>query len=94
MSHYTAYVDGRACHNCGMEPYQHGCPPLTPDNHKPGHAADWDEAGNTYRCKFCHQPIIRCPAPDYWKHDRAALTETERGDEPYNTAGGHDDWNL
>jgi hypothetical protein len=23
---YTAYVDGRMCHNCGLEPYQHECP--------------------------------------------------------------------
>lgn len=24
---YTAYVDGRACHNCGQEPYRHECSP-------------------------------------------------------------------
>jgi hypothetical protein len=22
----SAYVDGRMCHNCGLEPYQHECP--------------------------------------------------------------------
>ena len=27
---YTAYVDGRACHLCGLEPYRHKCPAATP----------------------------------------------------------------
>lgn len=27
---YTAYVDGRACHNCGEEPYKHLCAATQP----------------------------------------------------------------
>ena len=23
---YDTYVDGRKCHNCGLEPYRHECP--------------------------------------------------------------------